>query len=244
MRGVARKTRWLVLVVGIAAAIGVAIITGIQGCGNTDKYGRVPVPGETAVDLDEGKYTLYYQEHVNLSSDDSLDAPDGIRITARGLAGAPAPEIDLGGIPSSISVNDEHSVSIGKLKIKETGRYGLTAGRSPRPADRPAITVGETFGTTAKRGGKDTGLVIAATVFLFVLLGLIAPKKPAKPVPIPTAPYSGFPPEPSPPPKPVPVPREIDADAQLTALERLADLYEGGSISREELDRLKREVLS
>jgi hypothetical protein len=226
-----------VLLLGAIAAIGIAIVTGIQGCGNTDEFGRVAIPGEGAFDLDAGTYTVYYQEHVDLDENDSLDAPNGIRIAVRGLGGAPKPTLDLGGTGSQISVNDEVSVSIGKLKVDADGRYGMVVGENPRPADRPAITLGETFGKTAARGGRRIGLVLAATLALFVLLWLVGGR--AKPASVPTASTS----QASAPPPPRAAP-PADHESRLRGLEQLGELYEKGALSKDELERLKRDLLA
>ena len=171
------QNRWFVLVLGVIAVIGVLVITGINGCGAADRYGKVSVPGEGALELDEGTYSVYYQEHADLDEDETLQPPGGIKIRVRGLGGTPDPELDLGGLSNQIDVNGKVSVSIGKLRGRADGRFGMIVGPSPRPADRPAIALGETFGETARHAVKPLLIALIATGGLFAALTGVARRR-------------------------------------------------------------------
>jgi hypothetical protein len=235
-----------VLIVGGALTFAMFLVTAISGIDAADSEGRVPMPGEAALELSPGDYGVYYEEQVETGENEIFEPPGGIRMQVRGLAGAPDPELDLGGLGNEIGTDDMTAEEIGTLRIEEEGRYGLVVGPPPRPGEEPAITVGESATDSLLRGLKLAGLVAGVTALLsLAILGVrrLRGKPAPPPTPVTTGPAVAAgpvmaPPAPGPPQAPQP-----SASADLEGLERLAELRRSGAISQEEFDRLKADLL-
>ena len=237
-----------VLILGAVFAAVALFVTAILGISDSDKYGRVKMPGERGLRLEAGEYGLYYEERVETGENETFEAPDGIRIRVRGLRGAPDPEVDLGGLGSQVGTDDFTAETIGTLKVEQTGRYGLVVGRPPQPAIKPAITVGKKGSAAFIEGGKRALYVLLVTGALAGLLLLVRRVRGDRG------------PEPSLPPMPAPISRAPAATATpavtavpatgpsgpstLDELERLAELRRSGALSEDEFERRKRELLA
>ena len=241
----------LVLILGGTFAFVAMLLTAILGISDSDRYGRVQMPGERALRLDAGEYGLYYEERVETGENETFEPPDGIRIRARGLGGAPDPEVDLGGLGSQVGTDNFTAETIGTLRVEEAGRYGLIAARPPQPAVEPAITIGKKGSEAFILGAKRGGLVMLAAG---ALAGLIAVGRrlrgprdtdpwPGAPMPAPIsrAPAVTWSPAA---PGPAPVPAAASKQSDLEQLERLSGLRRSGAITDEEFERVKRKLLS
>jgi hypothetical protein len=250
----ARKLALLAVILGIAGGIAFGIIGCVQGVGDADKYGRIPLPGDELVDLPEGEVALYYEERVTLAENDSLDSPDGIRAVA--VRENTRVKSKKRGINNAISLDGRALDEWGSFDIPQAGRYRVSV-RSKQPgSNQPAVTIGVSqtdnfvnagltvlFGTA---GGLGVALIA-------LLLGRIGYEPPKPWVPTATPQTAGAPPWGAPPGAPgapaggaaagSPPASPTGGDpveAQLRDLERR---HQAGEIDGDEYQRGRRAVL-
>lgn len=150
-RPILRGVAVLLFIVGVIPVAVIALTSGGSG-GSPDRYGRVSIPGETTIDLKQGMYIVYYQEHgTRIGRSERLHVPSGITFEARAADGGPQPDAAYGhgpGQPTQIFVRGSTpSRQIGRLAIKADGRYTVTATGSPgRAGHDPALTIGTPVG--------------------------------------------------------------------------------------------------
>ena len=233
-----------VLILGSTLTFAAFLITALSGIDNADRDGRIPMPGEKALELAAGKYGIYYEEAVNTGENETFEPPEGIRVRVRGLGGAPDPKLDLGGLGSQIGTDNRTAETIGTLEVEEDGRYGVVVGPPPRGGARPTITVGETGSASFIRGAKLAGLIAAITGALVLLMRLGRRVSGRRAESVPTPPVDPWVPSAPAPALPhTPPPAEPPRD-NLAELERLAALRKDGAITEEEFQRLKASLLA
>ncbi len=227
--------RITLLVVGSVLAFGVFMATALTGIGASDRDGRVPMPGEKALQLEAGEYSVYYEEPHGTSDNQVFEPPDGIRVRVRGLRGAPDPELERGGIGNQVGTDNRTAETIGLLKVEEDGPV-RSRGRSS--AGRPAaITIGEKASASFVRGAKYAGLVLGGTALLFLLVSVAGRVRRRSSGPAWESQWSSA----------ATVPGAAHAPAggdRLEQLERLSALHRSGVITVDEFERAKRQLLS
>jgi hypothetical protein len=161
-------------IVGLAgiAAFAVFMVTALGSIGNADRDGRVRMPGKKVVTLAAGEYSVYYEERVNTSSNETFKAPEGIRLRVRKLDDTPDAKLDFGGLSNQVGTDNFTAESIASLEIAKRGRYRLIAGRPPEPAVKPSLTVGESASKSFVEGVKRAGIILGAAGLLAGLLAL------------------------------------------------------------------------
>jgi hypothetical protein len=116
----ARRIASVAVALGAIAGFGLFIAGMVSGCGDADRYGRVPLPGQAFIDLPAGDVALYYEERVSLSENESLDIPRGLTVEARR-------EVTVrskGVLHNSISTDDRALEEFAKLSIPEPAATG------------------------------------------------------------------------------------------------------------------------
>ena len=88
-------------------ALGVYVALGFLG-GDTDRYGRVPVPGAESLELEAGDVDLFYAEDVSLGENESLAIPGDLEVRIAAPGGSP-------------------------LEIRPRGGQQVSGGAAPRP---------------------------------------------------------------------------------------------------------------
>ena len=162
-------------VVGFALFLAAAI----GGTSEVDRYGRLPLPGKRALDLPAGEIAVYYEEHVTLDEDDSLDAPDGIVVKAKRERRTVKSRRTT---PNAINTDGASYEEFGKLTIPAAGRYVVKA-RSKEPgSNRPEVTLGKGQIESLKRGGIRGGIALGAGLLL-ALVALVALRRGDEPQP-------------------------------------------------------------
>ena len=153
--------KWYVVALLVLVLIGgpglYALIQGVDGI--TNGLTRVPVPGQTDVQLAEGTWTVFYEysgEHDGVTYNTSRTAPP-MSITVTGANGT----IPVGGSTGSFNYNigGHAGFSIGQFTIDEAGPYRVDA----------AVSDSTDTGHYLVALGKDLG---KSTVLL--VLGIIA----------------------------------------------------------------------
>jgi hypothetical protein len=174
----ARRLALFALIAGTVAGIGLGVIGCIEGVDDADLYGRVSVPGDGALELPEGDVALYYESHVDLGENESLDIPDGLRVVARRENTRVRSRKVL---QNEISLDGRALREFAKLEIPREGLYRVTVtSRAPGSAD-PAVTFGKgqlgNLGDTALRTFGPIGAGLGAALLL-LLLGRIGYRRP------------------------------------------------------------------
>ena len=169
----ARRLALLAVVVGTAAGIALGVVGCIQGVDDADEYGRVPLPGEGALDLPADDVALYYESHVDLGENDSLDVPDGLRVVAqRENTKVRSKKV----LQNQISTDNRALREFGKLEIPRAGRYRVTVRSRQGGSYSPAVTFGKgqlgNLGESAARTLIPMGAGLGAAL-LCLLLGRI-----------------------------------------------------------------------
>jgi hypothetical protein len=170
----ARKLALFAVIAGVAAGIALGVIGCVEGVDDADLYGRVSLPGKGALDLPEGDVALYYESHVDLPENDSLDVPSGLRVVA---------QRENTRVRSKKVVNNELGIGnrtlreFAKLEIPREGRYRVTVRSEAPGAYDPAVTFGKgqlgNLGESGLRAGLPmaAGMVGALLILLFGRIG-------------------------------------------------------------------------
>ena len=212
-----RRIALFAVILGGVGAFALIFIFAFAGADEADKYGRVKLPGTGVVDLPEGDVALYYEERVTLNENDSLDIPDGLRVTARREVTVKSKKT----IQNAVNMDGRSLREFAKLEIPQAGRYRVTARSRESGSNRPAVTFGEGqlegLGQGALYSGAvgGAGLLVALIALMLGRRGYAPPRAsvfvpPTARTPGPTAPA---PPVPGTQPAPVTPPAPAAAPA-------------------------------
>ncbi len=179
--GAKRGLRWpaaLALAAGFAVlAVGVWVGLGFLE-GDTDRYGRVPVPATTAVALDPGEVDLFYAEDVSLGEGENLAVPGDLRLRISGPDGQPLELRPRSG--QEVSGSGGTAALIGLVDVPAEGAYEV-ATRSSAAAGRPdpEVTLGESpFDAIGDRVGEVADVLLGplgiGAIGLALLLAIVA----------------------------------------------------------------------
>lgn len=136
-------------VVAFLAIDAVIIFLVFRSRARADDYGKLPVPGETAVLLTPGKLKLSYQESYKASSTgDSIDfgVPSALSVTVTAPTGE---ALDINGpgfrgMGASLNTGIGWSRAlVGTIEIAQAGEYTITAEGDLPDAIEPQILVGK-----------------------------------------------------------------------------------------------------
>jgi hypothetical protein len=260
----ARRTALFIAIVGTVVATAIFVVQMVQSASEADKYGRIDLPGRGDIELPEGDVALYYEEHVTLSENDSLDIPSGLRVVARRENDVVRSEKT---VQNAVNTDGRALREFAKLEIPRAGRYRVSARSSSPGGNDPGVTFGkgqlEGLGKTAiVAGGIEGGALLLALIVLLLGRRGYEGERASFPVessglPAP-APASASP-SPSPPPAPVPgvpaqpAPAPIAGVGSATAattgdplelqLRELERLHAAGALSDEDYAARRRAAL-
>ncbi len=151
-------------VVGVAltvALIAAAVYVGLGFLeGDTDRYGRVAVPGTEALELGSGEVDIFYAEDISLRENESLTVPGDLTLRIGAPEGQPSEIRRRSG--QEISGSGGTATLIGSLDVPEEGTYEITTrGRSARERRTPEVTFGTSpFDAVVDRAENVLGIVI------------------------------------------------------------------------------------
>jgi hypothetical protein len=229
-----RKLAIAVPIVAGIAAVAYLVIGAVSSLLDNDKYGKVPVPGEAALQLEEGTVAVYYQEQANLPENDSLDAPRGLVVRVA-LRGEPIPLKDKR-FGSSYEIGSTAGTQVATLEAPESGTYGVVT--SGGRGVRPEVTFGKDvpLGTLLLR----SGLIILGGLAAGGLLWALASRQ-RRARPVSTAAPLAPPPQPAPAP---PAPAAAGATATPEEeLRRLEARHRAGELSEADYAAARRRIL-
>lgn len=157
-------------VLGCVAAILVLMIVATD----SDKYGRVAVPGEGVLELDPGRVDVFYSEDISLGADTTLHEPEMEIVIAPAGGGDP---VDLESSSSVINVDGlgaGAATSIGRIEVERGGRYRVrAAGEDARDRDTPEVTLGSNPGGVLSERALE--LLLSPWSLAYVALVLFVP---------------------------------------------------------------------
>ena len=173
-----RAVRALLAVIGVLVALalcawgGTLVYDAIDSLADGARRGetRTPIPGITDVDLDEGKYVVFYEIATS-----SVPDVDDSSIPSFDLAirrGGDGPALPLRGYGSDFTVESNGRTGRARytVQIPSDGRYRITTAGNPEGAD-PAVVLGKpvtrrvlrlVFGAVMIIAGLTLGILVIA----------------------------------------------------------------------------------
>jgi hypothetical protein len=157
------------VVAGVAAVLVLAIFAT-----DSDKYGRVAVPGQAVLALDEGRVDVFYSEDTILGADSTLHEPE-MDITIASSHGGDA--LDLEGSSSVINIDGlgaGAATSLGRIEVETAGQYRVGAtGEDALNRDTPEVTLG--VNPAGALGDRGLDLLFSPWSLAYVALVLLIP---------------------------------------------------------------------
>ena len=149
----------------LALAIGLPLLLS----GDHDKYGRIDVPGEGAVDLPEGEVVVFYEEGRDLPDDESLPVPV-LRWRVRSPGGGSALQLDGDGGREVAGRSGYSFTDIERLDVNRPGRHSVVATALSETGPKPTLTFGTSGVTAVALAIPVGGCVVGA---LLLVIGLL-----------------------------------------------------------------------
>lgn len=205
------------------------------------KYGEIPIPGSSSLNLEAGDVTVTFHTVLIGGSGSGLPVPPiNYRITGPGGTDLELTE-DYG---STTTINNDARVRIGFLRVPTTGSYTIELDGNVGAYLNPSLAFGR---------GSSYGSVpwIAAAVFVFAVVEVIiarvwAAKVARRPMPIRDPGFGGalaFPPSAYPPSPQAEPYVPTDQGIRLEQLNTLARLRDSGALTQDEFETEKKRIL-
>ena len=169
MRARLRLWAWVFAIGGATVATIYIVLALVLTLGDADRYGKVPLPGEGQVELEEGTAVVNYQARANLPSETSIDEPDNLRVRVKPVGGGEPLALEDGSHISSYNLNDLAGTSVWKVEVPVSGRYGVVAsGSGGYPQEQIAFGAYVDIGAVLLRGFLIIvgGLLVAGALAL------------------------------------------------------------------------------
>jgi len=166
----------LILLAGPALACAIGTLVLMIVATDSDRYGRVAVPGAEVLVLDPGTVHVFYSEDTTLGADATLHEPD-LDLAVAPAAGGSALAVE--DPPSTIQLEGlgkGAAVAIGEVEIENGGRYRVSAsGEESGERRDPEVTLGTNPGGELASKAWDLllspwALAYLAAVFLVAWL--------------------------------------------------------------------------
>ena len=237
MRGTRPAVRKLAIAaaaLGAAGALILFIAGAVGGASKYDEHGRVAVPGKGTLEMPAGKVAVFYEERITLGENESLDAPENLRVSARREVTVRAKRKKIG---NAINLDGRSMDEFATLELPQAGRYRVRVRGSG--SNTPAVTFGEGLGEGFLDAGKNAGIALGAGLALAALL-LLAGRIGYQPEP--AVRYVEQPATAPPPPAPA-APATADGGDPGEELARLEELRRSGAVTPEEYEVLRERLL-
>jgi len=141
----------LPLVGGVIAVLALTIFAT-----DSDRYGRVAVPGQGVLELEEGRVDVFYSEDTTLGADNTLHEPDLEIAIAPARGGTPLDLEDSSSVINVDGIGAGAATSIGWLEVEAASRYRVTvSGEDALDRDTPEVTLGSNPGGELSDRGLD-----------------------------------------------------------------------------------------
>ena len=166
--------RTIAAVLGVLAALALCAGGGVLAYDAADslidgaRHGetRTPIPGATDVELDEGKYVVFYEVDSTSVGDENVPVPE-FTLTIRRAGGGPPLKIEDYGSDFRVDSGGRVGQAVSTVRIPSDGRYRIRTTGTP-VGDEPAVVLGKPVGRRVLR------LVLGATLFVAGLaIGLL-----------------------------------------------------------------------
>lgn len=169
--------RALLAVIGVLAALalcawgGTLVYNAIDSLADGARRGetRTPIPGVTDVDLDEGKYVVFYEVNASSVGEGNVPVPR-FTLTIRRSGDGPALEVEDYGSDFRVESGGRVGQATSTVRIPSDGRYRITTGGKVDAAE-PAVVLGKpvtrrvlrlVFGIVMFIAGLALGILVIA----------------------------------------------------------------------------------
>jgi len=140
---------------------------------DSDRYGRVAVPGQAVVELESGTVDVFYAEGTSLGADATLHEPDLDVAIAPVGGGAPLSLEPRSSVIQLDGLGAGAAVSIGAAAVPVARRYTVTASsRDVDGRDRPEVTLGTDPAAAFADGALD--LVLSPWAIGYLAFAVLA----------------------------------------------------------------------
>ena len=127
----------------LVAAFVLVIVGAVKGLGESDKYGRVPMPGQAILRLPAGEVSVYYEEH---SQARNPRPPGGFEYEVLPVGGGAAlDERGSGVFNETVTAGGTSRVRYGRIDVPKAGAYAVSASFTGEAGAEPALTFGDSF---------------------------------------------------------------------------------------------------
>ncbi len=230
-----RRASIALMLLSVVGFVGTLVWHGFGG--DSDKYGRIGVPGSGTVTLPAGEVDVHYAVQLatnggggaltvpNLSF--SMTAPEGAR--------DPTVTQDMGG---TVTVNSSSRVRIWKLQVSDPGDYSVTTEGDVQGFIAPQLTFGQ--GSPVPLWPAVVFAVLFVVALALLLVSVVAGSVGASAGQLqavsPSVPYG------SPSSTTLSINTPEQELARLAQLQQLTDLHRAGTLSDAEYDAAKRRL--
>ena len=228
-----RRASAALMVLCVVGFVGTLVWHGFGG--DSDKYGRIEIPGSGTVTLPQGEVDVHYAVRLATNGGGGALTVPGLSFSMESPEGARDPVVveDIGG---TVTVNSSSHVRIWKMQVTDAGDYSVTTDGDVQGFIAPQLTFG--------RGSPMPAWPAAVFAVLFVVaLGLLlvsavagrpggAPGRRPE-VATPSVPYG------SPSTTTLSTTTPEQELARLAQLQQLTDLHRAGTLSDAEYEAAK-----
>jgi hypothetical protein len=157
--------------VGTFVAAFVLVMVGlIGGASDTDRYGRVPIPGRGTLELPAGTVSVFYEVPGN----SKVSAPPGLGYSVTPSGGGPPLETRPGGGGERVTEGGTTRVGYSKVEVEAAGSYAVASSLQGGASPGAALAFGDSLGGEILDQLKKAlwglaGLALAAVVALATL---------------------------------------------------------------------------
>jgi uncharacterized membrane protein YtjA (UPF0391 family) len=231
-----RRASVVLMVLGVVGFVG-TLVGHLVG-GDSDKYGRVGIPGSGSVTLPRGEVDVHYAVRLATNGGGGALTVPGLSFDLTPPEGAPDPVVteDVGG---TVTVNSSSHVRVWRMQVQEPGTYAVTTDGDVQGFIAPQLTFGKGSPVPAWPAAAFAVLFVVALALLLVSLVAGRPATTlAGPAPARTP---GTPPYGGPTSTPSTTTPEQEL-ARLTELQKLTELHTSGTLSDAEYDAARRRL--
>jgi hypothetical protein len=164
----------LTLVGMFAAGCGLAVWGAVEGISDTDKYGRVQVPGKATLELPEGEVNVFFETATVVGAFNSRRESVGLSIVSE--SGEPVDLRGRGSVDEEVTEGDVTRVNFDRVDIPAAGDYLVTTTvEGKKKVEKgSALTFGKALTDGVVDRAKDAlwgllGFVLAAAIALVTL---------------------------------------------------------------------------
>jgi hypothetical protein len=167
-----RVLAWVMVIGSSSIAVLYLVLAVVFTVGDNDKYGKVAVPGEGRVTLEEGSVVIHYEARANLGENSTIGVPADLSVRVRPIGGGELLAFEDGSHISSYQLGSLDGTSVWKAEVPASGDYAVAvSGGAGDPYPDKAVTFGPNadFGAILLRCAAIIGIGLLAAGALMLL---------------------------------------------------------------------------